>query len=114
MPKLSATVVPSPKPTVSSKLQTQIDQYLDLKALVDKLQADLSECREELKTSAFKAKRAGKVCETATHLVSYVESEHVSISKDKLLELGVKPSVIEQAKSVVPYAYAKVTVKKAK
>ena len=106
--KLTVAAAVHPVPTVHEK----VEQYLDLKTTIDRLQLELERVKADLKADAFQAKKEGRILETETHTVMYVESESVHISKTKLLELGVKPSLVAKATTVTPYAYPRVIEKK--
>ena len=104
MPRLAQKVTVTP----ASKIQSRIDALLDIQASIARLKLEEGLLRSELKTAAFAAFKRGKVCETDTHKVLYVEGEHAHVSADALLKLGVTPTLIQKATMRTPYAYPRI------
>jgi len=117
MPKLahSQAVVAAPVESLTPKVLTS--------AKVEALLADFELTQTKLqqlnakKTALTKdlialAVRHGKVFQAGDLVATCVASKNVSIDKQKLVELGVKATIIEQATRETPYSYMQVKRKK--
>ena len=100
--KAQTAVVPS------TKLAATIDAYLSLKAKIAELDEQIAPLKATITEQV--SKLGGKVGND-DWTASIVESENRTISREALLNLGVKPTVIAKATTVKPYAYVKVTKK---
>jgi hypothetical protein len=84
-------------------------RYLQLRELIKPLEAEYDLLKEELLELSI---AAGGVAETAAFVVKVVSQERRTISRDKLVELGVTPKVIAGATIITPVSFATVTRKK--
>lgn len=116
MPKLALVPTTSTKPeirakmVVSAKLDALCEEYLGVCAKFDQIKA-----KKELLAGELQAKwhkRHGPKLETGTHTSTDVGSHNSTISKERLLQLGVKVTTIAKATKQTPYTYVRVTKKK--
>jgi hypothetical protein len=111
MPRLALDPVVTTLPTVkvSPRLKRLVDQRIELRAQLSALEATLETIDADLLRDLD---RLGGPIATDDWTVTPVESESRHINKEKLLALGVRPTLIAKATTVTPYRYPKVTVKR--
>jgi hypothetical protein len=90
-------------------LEALIAEYSRLKAIIDEAEGQLAPVKEQLGQVAAEH---GGVAETPTHIVKLISQERKMIEKEKLLERGVAPAIIEYATRTTPSVYARVWEKK--
>lgn len=113
-PSLKAAVVVAPQvvTTTSPKIVNLLEQRNEVAAKLDQLTAKKKALDAELLTEVRRrAGEKGKL-DTPDYVAQHIHAESVQISATKLASNGVKATVIEAAKSRVPYDYVLVTRKK--
>ena len=119
MPKLStatmshelaqASLAPVTKTVTSAKLTALLDEYMTVTAKLDQLESRKRALAAILKDEWHT--RHGPKIETEEYLSTEVPSHSSHISKELLLKLGVKVTVIAKATVEKAYSYVKVTRK---
>lgn len=118
----------SPMGRLQQKVEPKADVSLDVKVVAKASVIELVTEYETVctKLAQLKAKKEklepqmkalgekyGKKFETTEGaVVNRIDSQNVSVSKTKLVELGVKASIIEKATNTTPYSYFRVDRKK--
>lgn len=108
MPKLSLTTKTAASVSPRPRVARLVDERIEKRAQLDTLTKEVKELDESILKDTL---AAGAPFETENWKAGPVESANYSISKELLLELGVKPSIIKKATKVTPYTYLKITVK---
>lgn len=119
MPKaaLAARILPQTKPEpvliVSQKVDTLLDERLEVAAKIDQLTAKKKALDAAILTECVK--RSGRkdgIIETDEYTVTAVNATNSHIDKKALLDAGVRVTIIEKATKVTPYTYPRITKKK--
>jgi hypothetical protein len=92
-----------------TKLTTQLDRRTEITTLIKELEAEKKAIDAAMGTFATDA---GGAIETDRYKVTMVNGMSTKLDKAKLLELGVRPTVIEKATVSTPFTYPKITAKK--
>lgn len=100
----------TPKALTSTKLDALCEEYLGVCAKFDQIEARKKALAKDLQEKWHK--RHGPKIETDEYLSTDVGSKNTHISKELLLKLGVKATVIAKATKSTPYSYVRVTKKK--
>ena len=87
-----------------------------IKAELDDLKKQLKASNDEIESMIIAAgvqdkKVSVKDVQGVTHYVKLIKSKRTNLSKQKLVEFGVEPTVIAMATSTTDYQYIKVTDK---
>lgn len=98
------------RPAVRNSVLNRLSMYLNLKAQEKALQADIAKLKEKVNADLLDA--PDNTIEDDELRATLVKSTNSRIDAEKLLELGVKPSIIRRATVETPYAYPKVVSKK--
>lgn len=98
------------RPTVRTSTERRILRYLELAQQRRTLDKELDELKSDIGADLLKAD--DNTIETDDFTATLVKSTNSRIDKEKLAELGVRPSIIRRATIETPYAYPKVTPKK--
>jgi hypothetical protein len=100
-----------PRAKVSARVQTLVADRLATKAKIDELTAGLKEIDADLLAAADDA---GGSIETDDWTLRKVDSHSSSISKERLVSLGVSLRIIRRATVEREYSYARIDVAKGK
>lgn len=95
---------------VRNSVLNRLSTYLALKAQEKALQADIAKLKDKINADLLDA--PDNTIEDDEFRATLVKSTNSRIDSEKLLELGVKPSIIRRATVETPYAYPKVVSKK--
>lgn len=106
---LATVLRPRERVVISPRVEKLVQSHLDLRATIIGAEKTLKDVGAKLLTEA---NRAGGALESDDWKVTKVDSESSSISKELLLSLGVKPTIIARATKRTPYSYPRVTLKK--
>ncbi len=115
MPKAAASLTLAPVETVTTKTVTSarldalLEEYMTVTAKLDQLEQKKRHLALTLKDEWHK--RHGAKIETGEYLSTEVPSHSSNISRELLLKLGVKVTVIAKATVQKAYTYVKVTRK---
>lgn len=110
-PLIEPTIVPVP--VASTRLDTLLDDRLEIAAKIDQLTAKRKAIDADiLEIAVKKSGRPDGAIETDTFVIKAVQSSSSHIDKGALLKLGVKPSIIEKATKHTQYSFPRITKKK--
>jgi hypothetical protein len=96
------------RPSKAARFTRALSTYLTLHAERKAIDETLTEVKATLLQCAADA--GGKI-DTPTHSVRQIETERKTLSKDKLLALGVTPTQILTSTKVTPVVYVRVIEK---
>jgi autonomous glycyl radical cofactor GrcA len=111
-PALKKQPLPAPVPYQSAKLAQLVEDRLIVAAKLAQLEARKKELDVEL--SAIVERRSGApngALDTGSCTVRITHATNYYTDRAKLLQLGVKASVIEKATTLTPYSYPRITKK---